>query len=267
VLHSDRSRAGSFGEDPEQYDRSRPTYPPALVDSILASAGLSKPRGADGSPVEVLDVGCGTGIASRLFQARGCSVLGVELDARMAEVARSRGGAVEVSGFETWDPSGRSFDLVVSGQAWHWLDPVGGARKAASLLRPRGLLAPFWNVGRPTPEIEADFDELYRRVEPGLDGYSVAVVHGGPTRYAEYADGIRATRLFAEAVTTGFEWSRRYTRDEWLDQLPTHSDHRALPPARLSSLLREVGRIIDDHGGEFDMSYETVLISARVLEA
>jgi SAM-dependent methyltransferase len=265
VLHSDRSRAGSFGEDPEQYDRSRPTYPPALVDSILASSP-SNPRGADGSGIEVLDVGCGTGIASRLFQDRGCRVLGVELDERMAEVARSRGSEVEVSGFEAWEPSGRKFDLVVSGQAWHWLDPVGSARKAASVLRSGGSLAPFWNVGRPIPEIEAVFDELYRSVEPGLDGYSVAVIHGGPTRYAEYADGIRATRLFAEPVTTGFEWSRAYSRDEWLDQLPTHSDHRALPPERLSTLLREVGRVIDDHGGEFEMSYETVLISARLFE-
>ena len=38
--------------------------------------------------VDVLDVGCGTGIASRQMAERGAKVLGVELAPRMAEIAR-----------------------------------------------------------------------------------------------------------------------------------------------------------------------------------
>src|SRR5579864_6173840 len=100
VLHRDRLRACSFGGDPERYDRARPSYPSGLLDSLVGSVGQ-----------EVLDVGCGTGIA-----ARGCRVLGVEPDGRMAAVARRNGTGVEVSTFENWDPAGRVFDLVVSGQ-------------------------------------------------------------------------------------------------------------------------------------------------------
>lgn len=92
MLHEDRRRAGSFGEDAEQYDRARPSYPAVLVDDLLS-------EGAH----DVLDVGCGTGKVARLFLARGCDVLGVEPDERMAAVARRHGVVVEIATFEEWD--------------------------------------------------------------------------------------------------------------------------------------------------------------------
>jgi SAM-dependent methyltransferase len=258
VLHGDRSRAESFGEGAARYDRSRPTYPPSLVQELVALGTAST-----GSPADVLDVGCGTGIASRLFRDRGCRVVGVEPDPRMARLARESQIEVEISSFEEWDPAGRQFDLVVSGQAWHWVDPVGGASKAATILREGGHLAPFWNVGAPPADLVAAFDGVYQ-TEPGLDGYSVAAIHGGPTRYSEYAEAIRQSGRFEEPLTTGFPWARSYTTAQWLDQLPTHSDHRALAPDRLEALLVRIAAVIDAHGGSFDMSYETSLVSARV---
>ncbi len=110
MLHHDRARAGSFGEDAECYDRARPGYPSALVDALLTDA-----------PGEVLDVGCGTGIVGRLLSGRGCRVLGVEPDPRVAAIARRHGLAVEIGTFEDWDSAGRRFDLVTSvkrGTGW-----------------------------------------------------------------------------------------------------------------------------------------------------
>src|SRR5579862_7980451 len=97
--HQYRQVAESFGIDPERYDRARPRYPEALVARILAAS-----PGPD-----ILDVGCGTGIAARQFRAAGCQVLGVEPDERMADLARERGLDVEVTTFENWDPGGRAF--------------------------------------------------------------------------------------------------------------------------------------------------------------
>lgn len=68
--------AESFGPDPARYDRTRPSYPDAMVQAIVAAA--PGPR--------ILDVGTGTGIAARWFHAAGCTVLGVEVDARMTEL-------------------------------------------------------------------------------------------------------------------------------------------------------------------------------------
>jgi 2-polyprenyl-3-methyl-5-hydroxy-6-metoxy-1,4-benzoquinol methylase len=124
--HRARHIAESFGVDAERYDRARARYPDALVQRIVAA---SPGR-------EVLDVGCGTGIAARQFQALGCTVLGVDPDSRMAEFARQSGVEVELATFETWDPAGRLFDAVVAGQAWHWVDQVAGAPRQRKCCAP-----------------------------------------------------------------------------------------------------------------------------------
>jgi trans-aconitate methyltransferase len=63
-------------------------------------------------------------------------VRGVDPDARMAALARSMGVDVEVAKFEEWDAGDRTFDAIIAAQAWHWVNPVAGAAKAAAVLRP-----------------------------------------------------------------------------------------------------------------------------------
>ena len=99
--HQAREIAESFGSDADRYDRARPRYPDELVDRIVAGAAPGQHR------PDILDVGCGTGIVARQFQAAGCRVLGVDPDARMADLARRHGLEVEVSAFEAW-PSASS---------------------------------------------------------------------------------------------------------------------------------------------------------------
>ena len=251
MLYRDRLRAGSFGGDSERYDRARPSYPSAVLDGLVGPVGQ-----------EVVDVGCGTGIAARLFAARGCRVVGVEPDERMAAVARRNGTDVELSTFEEWDPAGRVFDLVVSGQAWHWVNPGLGAAKAASILRSAGVLAVFWNCGRPDPMLRAVFDGIYERIAPGIDSHSVVLGHGTEDRFDVAVDGIDRTGLFEPVARASHAWEKRYSRDEWLDHLPTHSDHQTLPAEQLDELLRAVGQAIDKHGGSFTMGYDTIVISA-----
>jgi 2-polyprenyl-3-methyl-5-hydroxy-6-metoxy-1,4-benzoquinol methylase len=110
-LAEERSRL--FDQQAERYDRCRPSYADTIMDELFSPG----PAGLD-----VLDVGCGTGIASRQMAERGANVLGVEVAPGMAKIARSHGIEVEVDAFEDWDAAGRTFDRVISAQAWHWLD-------------------------------------------------------------------------------------------------------------------------------------------------
>ncbi|MGW4075523.1 class I SAM-dependent methyltransferase [Streptomyces asiaticus] len=266
--HQQRQMAESFGTDAERYDQARPRYPQAMVDRI--ATGSPGPHVLDAPGVrdvpDILDVGCGTGIAARQFQQAGRTVLGVEPDARMADVARRLGTAVEVATFEAWDPAGRHFDAVIAGQAWHWIDPVAGAAKAARVLRPGARLAAFWNVFRLPPELAEALATVCRRVMPDAPFDFRAVARGGLDTHqpilTKAADGIRAAGAFGEPEQWRFDWEWTYTRDAWLEQIPTQGAFTRLPPAGLAEVLEGVGAAIDAMGGSFTMPYATVVITA-----
>ena len=246
--------AESFGSDAERYDRARPRYPDALVERIVAAS-----PGPD-----VLDVGCGTGIAARQFQAAGCRVLGVEPDARMAEFARRAGSRSRWRRSRPGTPPAGPSTRSSPGR------PGTGWTRSPARPRRRGCcgpvagwpcsgtcssLRPTWR--KPSPRSTAGCCPTRRSTRwptPALDGY--------PALFAKAADGIRQAGAFGEPEQWRFDWERPYTRDEWLDQLPTCGALTQLPPAKLDEVLAGVGAAIDAMGGSFTMRYTAVVITA-----
>jgi SAM-dependent methyltransferase len=252
----DPARSRVFGSVAQQYDRSRPSYPEAMLDDLVTT-GVTR----------VLDVGCGTGIASRLFLARGCTVLGVEPDARMAAVARAHGVDVDGGAFEDWEPRGAPFDLVAAGQSWHWVDAPRGTAKAAAVLRPGGRLALFWNVSRHTEAVVAVFREVYTRHAPEVLTSSVALGTSTPRSVVEVTDnhhfvGIDAIDAFGPATVHDYERTVVHTTAEWLDQVATHSDHVLLDAAVRIALFDDLTTALRDLGGELPVTYVTTLVTA-----
>ncbi len=243
--------AESFGADPERYDRVRPAYPSQMVDAILAEAPGS----------DVLDVGCGTGIASRPFRDAQCDVTGVEPDPRMADFARGQGFAVDVAQFEAWDRAGRTFDVLISGTTWHWIDPPVGALRAAEALRPRGVFAAFWNVHHPPQPLAESFDAAYGRISRG----SPFARHGGDWHQRilnRTSRGLTDSGAFDTPQVRRYPWQQTYTREQWLEVVPTFGGHELLDTEQAAQLLDDVGGAVDAIGGSFTMSYETLLITA-----
>jgi SAM-dependent methyltransferase len=258
-LAQERSRL--FGQQAEAYDRFRPRYPDAVIDELLGPV----PEG-----LEVLDVGCGTGIASRQIARRGANVLGVELAPRMAEIARGYGVEVEIAAFEGWDAAGRTFDRVTSAQAWHWLDLPIATAKAASVLRPGGSLGLIWNAGFQPDDLADALDEAYARVVPPgghrlFRGYAADRSSDMKAGLGSEIDAVSAEPDLGAPTAKWFPWTQLYQRDEWLDQLVSRSDHAALEPVVRGRLFEAIGSAIDDHGGSFVMNFETVLITATRL--
>jgi len=253
--HLAREVAESFGTDAERYDRARPSYPDALIDTVLA-----------GSPgTNVLDIGVGTGIVARQFLQRGCTVLGIDPDARMAERASATGVPVEVATIEAWEPAGRRFDAAVAGMTWHWVDPVKGAAKAREALVGGGLLALFWNVAQAPRELDEGFAEVFRRVVPEFPAYSAGDRAG--RAYDAFldkaADGMRVAGGFGEPEVWRFDWDLDYTRDAWLDHVPTSGGFSRIDPRRQQALLEGIGQVIDRAGGGFTMHWTTATIGAN----
>jgi SAM-dependent methyltransferase len=157
-----------FDEVPELYDRVRPTSPDELFADLVSIAGIR-----EGS--SVLEVGCGTGQATRALAALGFSVTAVEPGAGMAALARQRLSGfhnvqVETSTFEEWDDRGRRFDLLLAAASWHWVDPAIGWPRAYEVLRPGAWMALVGHivVRRPSePEVYAETVDLHDRYCPG----------------------------------------------------------------------------------------------------
>ena len=182
----------------------------------------------------------------------------------MAAVAGARGTEVEVARFEDWDARGRQFDLVVSAQAWHWVDPVTGPSIARRVLPRGGTLAILWSVPSHDPAVDAAFDQVYDRFRLP-DGSRCSPPGALAAGAAGFIAGIDAAGGFATPTETTRSWTQWYTADEWNDLLPTHSDHQLMAPEQLRQLLDATGAVIDEFGGHIEVTYETHLVTAAAV--
>src|SRR5688572_16290540 len=124
----------------DNYEKYRPTYPSELIDWVVATSGI-------GPGARVADLGCGTGISTRLFAARGFNVIGIDPNEEMLKRAIRAGGAEYRKGEASATGLGdRSVDLIVGGQAFHWFDLAPTFREFRRILKPHGRCAAFWNV-------------------------------------------------------------------------------------------------------------------------
>jgi SAM-dependent methyltransferase len=259
---SERKRLrGVFDGVAELYDRSRPGYPNELFDDLVQAASLV-PGG------RVVEIGPGTGQATRQLAELGLAVTAVELGGRLATVARRNLAAfpaVEVveAELETWEPRARGFDAVVAFTAFHWLDPATRYSRAAALLRPGGALA-IAHTAHVCPEggdtFFAEAQEDYIATTDVIDPSPPPP----PEEVAGLAAEIDAAGLFETVSSTRYLWDATYTAEQYVAVLGTYSGHLAWSEEvrrRLGERLRS--RIAARPGGTIRKSYLTTLDVAR----
>lgn len=208
-VHRERDRAEGFGELAAMYDQTRPSYPIELVNWLS--------RNGTGTAV---DIGCGTGRVASLLVDAGWSVIGVEPDERMADIARDHGVRVVVAPFEQCVLPGGDYDLVCSGTAWHWIDPAVGYDIATALLRRGGQLAVFRNSYIYDTDVANVIDAaLQRHASNLLDDCiplgtaSQALVESHAQEMTERSD------LFTELERRTFVHDRLVTANDWIKEL------------------------------------------------
>jgi ubiquinone/menaquinone biosynthesis C-methylase UbiE len=268
-VSQDRHRRLSFGSVAEQYDRHRPGYPDEMVDAVLEYA--------QASPGErILDVGAGTGRATLLFAERGYELTAIEPDGEMAAVASQRaataGQSVEIlnTDFEQASLPPAGFRVVISATAWHWVTSSLRNELAARVLAPGGALAPFWN--RPQWEdnpLRPAFDRAYAAVEQEFAARPPGPMNpiGAPPQIRNAAEWLEeefeSDADFTDVDARVFSWPARYSSEQYIGLLGTHSDHITLPQAPRERLFEEVAAAIDEAGGSFELTYQTLLCLAR----
>jgi SAM-dependent methyltransferase len=241
-----------FNEVAELYDRVRPTYPEELFADLVAITGID----AESS---VLEVGCGTGQATRSLAALGCSVTAVEPGTGLAVIARRglanfRNVEIETSTFEQWDDQGRRFDVLVAASAWHWVDPSVGWRRAHDVLRRGGWMALLGNVvvrQAGEPEVYAGTADLHERYSPGNPDWG----------HPPMEDEVRATDegwglvkdpgdLFGPTTVRWYPTVQHFDGDGFADLLRTTSPYRKLEPDVREPLLDAIAERIRTRMGD-----------------
>ena len=190
----------------DDYDAGRPGYPAVLLDLL--------PPVTDR---RLLEVGAGTGLATRRLVGAGADVLATDLGPRMlgrlhAALPRV---PVAVARAERLPVADASVDAVCAAQCWHWVDVPAAAAEAARVLRPDGWLAVWWNEVDPSagpPAFARAWAAQQDRLEAGNPRYRRTY------RDRDYAGELRAAG-FSSATASRASWSRtlpwaRYER--WL---------------------------------------------------
>ncbi len=254
---SDRSRRTTFNDAADSYAAVRPGYPDAVFDNI---AGVC-PAG------QVLEIGCGTGQATRALAERGYRVDAIELGDALAARARAHVAdydtvSIRVEDFETCSLAG-GYDLVASFSAFHWIDPAVGYRRCADALREGGHLALVWHLhpGAVWPFAQ-DIQKIYEERYPGArDGEYPTL----DERVAKRSRAIADSGLFAAPEVSLVPWELNLNSADYLRLLNTFSDHRTLAPAVREALFAEIEALIDgQYGGVANRRYVTAVFLAEL---
>lgn len=252
----------TFDQIAALYDRARPNYPEQLFDDLFAVGSL-------GPGTKILEIGCGTGQASRPLAQRGCRLMCVELGERLSEIARCNLIAfplaeVITASFDTWEPSAVGFDMVFAASAWHWLNPSKRYSNAARLLQPTGQLA-LVTGGHAFPK---GFDPFFTEVQGCYDAIGEGLGKWPPQLPEEIPDerqAIEESGLFADVRIRRYLWTVDYTADSYLDLLNTYSGHIAMNQSKRDVLYAEIRRRISARpSGLIRKDYLSILHVARL---
>ena len=237
------ARRMAFGGYAADYHRARPGWSDETVRWML---------GDPTEPVDVLDLGCGTGKGTLSLVGLGHRVIGVDPSAAMLEVLHAQPELAEVpihvAGAEALPLADGSVDAITCFQAWHWVDPEVAGPECVRVCRPGGILGMAWHrPDRSVPWV-VELDRIAERTDMGKGGEPLAVAGFDPFQEREFA--YRHTVSVDTLVATVASWS-----------------HVAISPRREKILadVRALGESVagSTAAGTVDFPYVTEAVRAR----
>jgi SAM-dependent methyltransferase len=239
-----------FSKSADDYHRHRPSYPRELFDWILETTGVGH-----GAPVA--DVGCGTGIVTRLLAERGLEAIGIDPNDEMLAVARGEGGPPYLHGEAmATGLADASMDLVTVGQAFHWFDLPRTLAELRRILTDGGCCAVFWNVRHLTSGFMQDYDVLLRKHS---SEYEVL------DKPAQTTEALKAAAEVVDLREREFANVQHLDREGLLGR--AHSSSYVIHGvADLGAFDQELGGLFERHGREraVEFQYRTLALCFRI---
>ncbi len=253
-----RKRSEAFNEVAEIYDAARPSYPGELIDDIIQMANL--PDNAT-----ILDVGTGTGIGTIPFAKKGYAIHCIEPGDKLIAIAfqnlRSHSQVTfETTTFEDWQCTVSAFDLVISAQAFHWVDREISYPKAAKALKEQGHIALFWNFyTTPDTVMSQALSKIYQKYVPSTEEKSPTI----PALIQKRENWITNSKCFINLVVKQYPWSIKYSAEQHLNLLKTQTGYQGFTETEKQNLSNDIVQVINTHGGYVTKKYLSVLFFAQ----
>ena len=237
----------TFNTAPVLYEDVRPGYPTELIRDVIDLSGLEDNN-------RVLEIGCGTGKATRPFAERRYELVCLDIGADLIAVARESlkefpNVSFVEQAFEEWESNGK-FDLIISATAFHWVDPKIRYLRASEVLKSNGFLAVFSNQHvRKDEGFFAESQSLY-------DKYYVPLTTNRPTHATDFP-GVEA---FQYPIKRVYPWTQTYSSEQYIKLLGTYSGHIALSEENKRLLFEGITNLIETkYNGRITKCYEAVL--------
>jgi SAM-dependent methyltransferase len=243
----------TFNQDVKNYDKFRPSYPKELFKEIIDYSGLDCNKHS-------LEIGIGTGQATRPILETGCAVRAIEFGDKLAAYSKEKFSSynnfkIKNISFEDFECDSNSIDLVYSATAFHWLPEEIAYPKVLDLLKRGGTMTLFWNrpfVGRDNDLLHQEIQAIYDKYRPST---KVLIEHD-QERYNKRIDTIKKYG-FVDLEFKLFHQTRSFNAEDYVCLLNTYSDHRILLPNIKAEFEAEIKSAINRHGGILKV-YDTV---------
>ena len=230
----------SFGAVAAAYERFRPGYPAELFDTVMRYAG---------QPIRTaLEIGAGTGKATRLFAERRVTVTATEPDAAMLAELRKHVTANVITvqaAFEDLRPA-ETYGLVYAAAALHWTSPEGRWPRVAALLEPGGVFASFGGQFQLADPAVAEAVRTARA--PFLENDEVASPDGTPLGHHMQWPGteLQRSEWFIDVQQSVIE--RRWTMiaRDYVGHLSTVSAYLQLPASEQGQIYSRIMQVLPD---------------------
>lgn len=241
------------------YDKSRPAYPEELFRDIFDYRKID-------SQSNVLEIGLGTGKATKPFLETGCRLIGIEPGENLVDLATEKlknysNFSLYINTLQDYVCLPESFDFIYSATAFHWIPEEYGYKRVYELLKSGGVFARFAYHAGPDKERKMLTDEIQKL-------YALYLNATQSPKVFEEEDARKIAEIagkygFVDLKYRLYEVTKDFTADEYMELLRTYPSHMALEPCAREKLFQGIHSAINNHGGVITVYYTMDLELAR----